>query len=395
MATPENHDQLRLVGVAGANKVMAGELSRLVRRALGDVRLPEPKKEGPGAVSYPFDARVAWVAVNHHRTSARVEWALYRSSATRLEPLYDDLVRAVSEDARPWAESGATLGVRARNVADFAAGERQIVGTVKNALVDGAAKRGIRLTVDREAPGLPFTVRLVEGHVVVSLDLAGRPMHRRGHRVETVAAPLREDLASLLLMLARFDAKREALIDPMAGSGTIAIEAACMADARPLWKAENPPACARLAPFRDMAARTDALFPDTVARVLAVDRDEQAARACRRNVEQASVEASVRIHAGDFRELDVDRVKRLLAERGPVPESALLLSNPPYGERLGDRDLVALYRDLGRWTRSFGGCRAGFLVANPDFERAFGGAPRIKKPLSNGPLRGWFLLYDL
>jgi 23S rRNA G2445 N2-methylase RlmL len=384
---------LRLVGVAGANKVMAGELSRLARRALPDMRLPEPKKEGVGAVAYPFDARLAWVAVNYHRTSARVEWALYRSSAKRLEPLHADLVSAVGADRRPWAEHGATLGVKVYNVGDFAAGERQIVGTVKNALIDGMRRQGIELSVDPVAPMLPFTVRLLEGDVLVSLDLAGRPMHHRGYRVETVAAPLREDLASVLLMLARFDARHEVLVDPMAGSGTLPIEAACMGEARPLW-GEEAPACSRFSPFRSFESEPVPLFADTRAAALAADEDESAVRACRKNVERAGVAGSVAIHHGDFRELDRSTVMRKLAARGPVPDRGLILCNPPYGERLGRRDLVELYRDLGRWARGFTGFRAAFLVANPEFERAFGGRPRIKKPLSNGPLRGYFYLYD-
>ena len=71
------------------------------------------------------------------------------------------------------------------------------------------------------------------------------------------------------------------------------------------------------------------------------------------------------------------------------------MSNPPYGERLGGEDLEKLYRDLGHWCVQFAGWRAAFLVANPAFEGAFGGRPRIRKPLRNGPLRGYFYLYDL
>jgi 23S rRNA G2445 N2-methylase RlmL len=389
----ELHDRLRLVGVAGSNKVMAGEMSRLARRAVPDSRLPEPRKEGLGAVAYPFDARLAWAAVNYHRTSARVEWALYRSSARRLEPLYDDLVAAVAADTRPWAEDGATLSVTAFNVKEFAAGERQVVGTVKNALIEGARRRGVGLVMQPESPVLPFIVRLVDGDVVVSLDLLGRPMHQRGYRLETVAAPLREDLASVLLMLARYDARSEVLIDPMAGSGTLAIEAACMADARPLWK-EHDPACRRFMPFRSFERPEAPLFADTRAAVLAVDRDDRAVRACRGNVECAGVSESVTVHHGDFRALDPAAVMQRFAERGTVAERGLILSNPPYGERLDAEDLADLYRDLGVWTRRFRGFRAAFIVANPDFERAFGGRPRVKKPLNNGPLRGHFYLYE-
>jgi 23S rRNA G2445 N2-methylase RlmL len=390
--TAHAFDRLRLVGVAGTNKVMSGELSRLVRRALTDVRLPEPKKEGQGALAYPFDPQVAWVAVNYHRTSARVLWDLYRSPAKRLDPLYDDLLAAVAADDRPWLGSGGALSVSAYNVGDFAAGERQIVGTVKNALVDGARRRGIALRVDPEAPTFPVSVRLFEGEVLVSLDLAGQPMHQRGYRERTVAAPLREDLAAVLVMLARFDARSEVLLDPMAGSGTIGIEAASMADARPLWGAEGP-ACRAWSPFASFDVPREPLFADTRAAVLAVDRDEHAASATRQNAARAGVSLSVR--CGDFRDVDRSAVARAGDQLGRSAERGLILSNPPYGERLGAPGLAGLYADLGRWARQFTGWRAGFLVANPEFEGAFGQRPRIKKPLSNGPLRGYFYLYDL
>ncbi|HSH68414.1 MAG TPA: hypothetical protein VK997_00755, partial [Deferrisomatales bacterium] len=93
---PAMIDQLRLIGVPGTNKVMAGELSRLSQRAFADLRLPEPKKDGLGALAYPFDPRLAGLAVRYHRTSTRVLWGLYRSAAQRLEPLYQELADAVA-----------------------------------------------------------------------------------------------------------------------------------------------------------------------------------------------------------------------------------------------------------------------------------------------------------
>jgi 23S rRNA G2445 N2-methylase RlmL len=72
----------------------------------------------------------------------------------------------------------------------------------------------------------------------------------------------------------------------------------------------------------------------------------------------------------------------------------VILCNPPYGERLAPADLHEIYRDLGRFWRRFPGWRAAFLVANPQFETAFGRRARVKKPLNNGPLRGYFYLFD-
>jgi 23S rRNA G2445 N2-methylase RlmL len=389
-------DSLRLVGPAGTNKVMAGELSRLAQRASLAHRLRSPRKEGSGNLVYPFDVDLAALAVRYHRTSSRVLWDLFRSSAERLEPLYEDLRDQMQRESRPWQARRYTISVTARGVREFAAGERQLVGTVKNAIVDGAAVQGRSVRVDPERPDVHLCVQLLQGQVTVSIDLAGRPMNQRGYRVSGGSAPLRENLAAVLVMLGRHDARSEALVDPMAGSGTIAIEAACMADARPLWVPPREPACAGLPPFRHhFAEPSGPLFADTEAFVIANELAPETHRLAGRNVERAGAGSVVECRQGDFRALDPSEIRDACRRRGLDSNSGLILSNPPYGERIGDRDLRRLYRDLGSWCRLFPGWRAAFLVVQRQFEEAFGSEPRIRKPLHNGPLRGYFLLYEL
>ena len=85
-------------------------------------------------------------------------------------------------------------------------------------------------------------------------------------------------------------------------------------------------------------------------------------------------------------------------ERGREPTTGILLANPPYGERLDERDLYALYGAMAETCRRFSGWRAGFLVGNPLLEQAFAEAglrARIKKPLANANLRAYFYMYEL
>jgi 23S rRNA G2445 N2-methylase RlmL len=393
-----HRDSLRLVGIGGSNKVMAGELSRLIRRAYDDVRVPIPRKEGPGALSYPFDDRLALTAVRYHRTSARVLWELYRCSATRLEPLYDQLRGAVASDDRDCFSDGATVSVMAFSVAEFAAGERQLVGTVKNAIVDGAASRGAVVAVDPEHADLQVDVRIVGGEVSVALDLAGMPMHRRGYRHKSGVAPLREDVAALLVMLARHDSRREVLVDPMAGSGTIGIEAAGLGQGRYNWCSGRSPACERWPRFRDVktSRSQQAVFSDTQPQIIMNEADPEAYAVAERNVETAGVRPCVDLVQGDFRDLGWSRVAKLAEAKGRDPSSGLVLCNPPYGHRLSDpRTTEKLYRELAQWLGQFRGWRAGFLVAHEGFEDALGVRARIKKPVSNGPLNAMFYLYDV
>ncbi len=374
---------LALVGPPGTNKVMAGELSRVARRALPGVRLATPRKQGTGALEYPFDPALANVAVAYHRTSARVLWTVMTSTASRLEPLYDDL-RAQMATQTGWLWDGASFSIRVRNVDAFAAGARQIVGAVKNAIIDGAP---VSLRVDPDRPDVYIDVRMHEHEVAVSVDLSGTARNKRGYRMHAGAAPLRETLASALVMLARHDSRSEPLVDPMAGSGTIAIEAALMARGMPLRATDA--AHLRLPAFAGVAKLTEPLFGDTRPRVLANEIDRATAKGLRANVAAAGAQDYVSVNAGDFRSLSPESVAAIVGA-GP----GVIATNPPYGERIGDR-VTDLYRDFGDWLRQFRGWRAAVIVANREFEACMRMRPRIKKPLSARPFRGYVYVYEV
>ncbi|MSP26574.1 MAG: hypothetical protein EXR75_15785, partial [Myxococcales bacterium] len=261
--------------------------------------------------------------------------------------------------------------------------------------VDTHATRGVRLEVDGERPELLFSVRRYEERMVVSLDLAGRAMHQRVYRMSAGVAPLREDLAAILVMLARHDARGEALCDPMAGAGTILIEAACMARARPVWMSGRRASALAWPLFKHLAEeRARPLFPDTRPVLFGCEVEPHALEHMRQNFETAGITADTEIFNGSFTELDPQKLVARAEERGVT--SGVILSNPPYGERLGGKDeVLRLYRDLGQWCAELPGWRAGFLVGNDAFPAAFGRSPRITKPLKNGPLRAAFYLYDL
>jgi 23S rRNA G2445 N2-methylase RlmL len=390
-------DNLRLVGSPQTNKVMHAELIRVAVRAAAR-RPPDPKKEGTGSLVYPFDPALAAAALVYLRTPTRVLWDLFRVETTRLEPLYDALRADVAADTRGWAPTTASLSVEVRRVGDFAAGERQIVGTVKNALIDGAGDRGGALRLDPEMPDLLFVARMDDaGGLVVSLDLGGGSLSQRGWRIDHGEAPLREHLAAVLCMLGRFDPRVDLLVDPMCGSGTIPIEAALMARGAPRDIEPGRPPCPALA---DAWPKADppALFADAAPVIVGNELDLEALVAAKQNGARAGTGA-ITWRRGDFRGLTPGELAAIAEEHGRAHARGLVLSNPPYGERLDTVDLRVLYGELADWVRNLGaGWRAGFLVDNPDFEptfeRAFGARARIKKPLANGPLRAYFYLYE-
>ncbi len=408
-------DCLHLVGALGTNKVMAGELSRLAKRAFSEERSRQllthpPRKAGPGGLLYPFAPDLATLAVFYHRTSARVLWTLYESEATRLDPLYEELLRKIAEDEREYIKDEGTFSVLAFGAGPVEAGERQVVGVVKNALMEGSARRGVRLKLDPQNPTYTFHVRALEDlsgkkTLSVSLDLAGRPMHQRGYRTHSGPAPLREDLAANLVMLTRFNPKSDVLIDPLAGSGTLAIEASLMAAGKPVWMSGREPSARSVPALMDATrGRKTPLFADSAPKMFAAEIDEETYGALDRAIETSGTSGQITTFLGDFRDWD------LRAQLGEQ-KTGVILSNPPFGARLEGsvHELRALYRDLSDWCAQFRGFRAGFIVGEPEpdrtlregpsivglFQDAFGGRPRVKKPLRNGPLHAQFLLYDL
>ncbi|MEK7266904.1 MAG: hypothetical protein AAB227_12485, partial [Pseudomonadota bacterium] len=122
-----------------------------------------------------------------------------------------------------------------------------------------------------------------------SVDLAGASLSQRGWRVDHGVAPLREHLAAVLLMLGRWDVRREILLDPTCGAGTIPIEAALMGRAAPLWQEPRRPACQRLPAFHDAAGDRGPLFADARPVVIGNDQDLAALIMAKQNATAAGL----------------------------------------------------------------------------------------------------------
>src|SRR4051812_871417 len=152
-------DELRLTGSGGANRVMEAEMKRLVVRSPFNILLPKPKREGEATLLYPFDARIAWVAACHHRTASRISWDLFSSTAVRLEPLFAELLPALTEDDRLPSAANLSFSVDLGSAQDFEASPLQLRGVVKNAIVEALATREVTAAVDAEKPDVVFVVR--------------------------------------------------------------------------------------------------------------------------------------------------------------------------------------------------------------------------------------------
>ncbi len=217
---------------------------------------------------------------------------------------------------------------------------------------------------DREAQ--EFVVRLFRDECTVSADASGELLHRRGYRLATAKAPLRETLAAAMLAGAGWNGAVP-LLDPMCGSGTIPIEAALLARRIPpgLGRAfafQRWPGFDAAAWERVRAAARDRIASQAAVPILGSDRDAGAIAAAAANTERAGVE-----HDVVWRRTAISGIE-------PPPTPGLVLTNPPYGARVGEAArLRDLYAQLGNvLRRKCGGWTVGMITARPELERQVG-----------------------
>ncbi|MEE4305058.1 MAG: bifunctional 23S rRNA (guanine(2069)-N(7))-methyltransferase RlmK/23S rRNA (guanine(2445)-N(2))-methyltransferase RlmL, partial [Wenzhouxiangella sp.] len=236
---------------------------------------------------------------------------------------------------------------------------------VKDAVVDQLrTSTGARPSVDVREPDVRINVHMHRTNVTVAIDLSGESLHKRGYRETGVAAPLKENLAAAMLYRADWPeiaAAGGGFVDPMCGSGTLAIEAAWMAaDSAPgllrtrfgflRWRGHDDEGWKELV---DEALERQEAGLERLPPMAAFDSDRQAIRLAMANVERAGL--SGRIH--------VERREIAAAAMPAATDRGLVATNPPYGERIGEQhELLPLYLRLGETLRTrFPGWRAVVL----------------------------------
>lgn len=345
-------------------------------------------REALAGVHFSGTLETAYRACLWSRLASRVLLPLAEFDAATDDALYAG-VQTIA-----WSQhlaAHATLAVDAHTAQSKLTHSQFIAQRVKDAVVDQFRQQGgTRPGVDTDEPDVRLNLHLKRDRATLSLDLAGSPLHRRGWRELQGEAPLKENLAAAILLRARWMevyAQGGALVDPMCGSGTLLIEAALMAaDVAPGWRRDyygflgwQQHDIALWRGLLDEARqRAEAGLTQLRACFFGSDLDPRMVQTAKRNAQEAGV-------AG-FLQLEKRDVAHLAPPAGV--ERGLVVTNPPYGERLGERAAMpVLYRTLGERLRTqFPGWRAAVLVGDVELGRALGLAAEKKYALYNGAL---------
>lgn len=333
------------------------------------------------------------------RLANKVLLALGQCPADSTDALYDG-VSAIDWSAH--LESDSSLWIDLSGTNDGLRHTQFAAQRVKDAIVDQLrTPSGQRPSINREKPDLRLSIRIHREQAAINIDLCGDSLHKRGYRQQAVIAPLKENLAAAILLRSQWPsifADGGHLIDPMCGSGTLLTEAALMAsDTAPgIWRAQFA--------FERWIQHQPSLWKDLKLEALerrelgrqgplpemrGYDQDYRAVKASQINAEAAGVDDMVRVMNKSLEEF-----KR--PSHGNF-DKGLLVTNPPYGERLGEQQsLLPLYEQLGDiLKRDFSGWQAGVFTGNPELGKNLGLRSHKQYKLFNGAIPSELLLFSV
>ncbi len=280
-----------------------------------------------------------------------------------------------------WAEripKDAKFTVSADSVRSTLKSVSDIQSISKKAIVEKLKKRYKISRFPETGSEYPLYISLYKDNASVLLNTSGAGLSRRGYRILNSAAPMRETLAAGIVMLSRYRAD-EVFIDPMCGSGTVAIEAALQA-------LNIAPGFERVFAFENWGdehrsnlkwvkaeAKEKIVNADII--ITASDIDDEALKLARFHAKKAGVEKHIKISKADVKDLKLDM------------EKGVIVTNPPYAVRMGEQNKVrGLYKKMGEaFLKS--GCRLYILSADDEFERYFKKRADKKRKLYNGNIR--------
>lgn len=341
------------------------------------------------AVSFTGDKRMLYTANFCLRTASRVLVPIATFKAKKTDDIYEQVKQL---DWAQYMTAKTTFQIDATVYSDLFRHSQFVTYRVKDAIVDWWMEHGgVRPSVQLTNPDMYLNVHIAGDTVTLSLDSSGESLHKRGYRVANTQAPINEALAAGMLLLAGWKGQSD-FYDPMCGSGTLLIEAALIA------RNIAPGIYRKGFAFEKWADFDADLFEDIYSddsrerefshKIYGSDAGYYAVQAATKNVQSANLQRDIEV-----KQIRVEELR--LADKNT--EGALVMMNPPYGERLSqDKNVLRLYQDMGTALKhQFSGATAWIISSNEDALKCVGLRPAKKIHLVNGDLDCLFNKYEL
>ena len=360
----------------GLEPVLAKELTQL---GANDVKI------GRRMVSFTGNKELMYRANFQLHTAIRILKPIRHFKAKCADDVYEEIKKidwtAYLDDDKTFAVDSVVFSEEFRH-------SKFVSYKVKDAIVDQfREKTGKRPNISVANPDLRLNIHIAEDDCTLSLDSSGESLHRRGYRQESVEAPLNEVLAAGMILLSGWKGDTD-FIDPMCGSGTILIEAALIAKnmAPGLFRKEYA-----FEKWPDFDADLfDEIYNDESQErefqhhIYGYDVDVKAVNTALLNVKAAGLSNDITIRQQDFKDFT------------QPSHRSIIITNPPYGERISTPDLLGTYKMIGeRLKHEFKGNDAWVLSYREECFEQIGLKPSIKIPLYNGSLECEFRRYQM
>ena len=360
----------------GLEEVLAQELTAL---GANDIQI------GRRMVSFSGDKEMMYRANFCLRTAIRILRPIKHFTAQNADEVYEQIKAIHWED---YLDTSKSFAVDAVVFSEEFRHSKFVSYRVKDAIVDYfREKTGKRPSVRINKPDVLLNIHIAQTDCTLSLDSSGESLHRRGYRQEAVEAPLNEVLAAGMILMTGWHGECD-LIDPMCGSGTIPIEAALIARniAPGVFRKEF--AFEKWVDFdRDLF---DAIYNDDSQerefehKIYGYDNNPKAHEIAMHNVKAAGVSKDIILKLQPFQQFEQPK------------EKSIIITNPPYGERISTNDLLGLYEMIGeRLKHAFTGNSAWILSYRDECFDKIGLKATQRIPLFNGALECEFRQYEI
>jgi putative N6-adenine-specific DNA methylase len=318
----------------------------------------------------------------HVRTAERILWEVADFEAKDFEELFQRTIAVRWEDFIP---ANAKMHVTGKSIKSTLFSVPDCQSIVKKAIIEAMKRRYKKNWFEEDGPTFKIEIALLKDRASLTIDTSGAGLHKRGYRIAGGEAPLRETLAAAIIRLSKWNAHR-VFADPLCGSGTFPIEAALTAKNIPPglhreFAAEEWPFIPKKV-WKTVREKAREQIQHVIPAIFASDIDDAVFKKARDNAARAGVSDYIVFQ------------KKPLSEFSSKKKFGVLVTNPPYGERIGDiKESEKIYQELGSLHEKLESWSFFILTPHENFIRHFGEPSTKNRKLYNGKIKCYLHQY--